>query len=105
MEGSCASRLPLRWQPATTLDIRKVRHIVYDVAVLVCVKHLEESATAQVCDSARRARVMRSMQNLRNARRVVVEDEVEAEEHVTQGACVRSLWEVHSGSLIVCDGT
>ena len=36
---------------------------------------------------------------------IVVEDEVEAEEHVTQGACVRSLWEVHSGSLIVCDGT
>jgi hypothetical protein len=66
----CRRRLPLRWQSAMTLDIRKVRHIINDVAVRACVKHLEESATARVCDSARRARVMRSVQNLRNARRL-----------------------------------
>jgi hypothetical protein len=60
--------LPLRWQSAMTLDIRKVRRIVNDVAVRACVKHLEESATAQVCDSAKRARVRRSLRKLRNAR-------------------------------------
>ena len=38
-------------------------------------------------------------------RETVVEDEVEAEEHATQGACVQKPCEVHSGSLIVCDGT
>ena len=35
----------------------------------------------------------------------VVEDEVEAEEHATQGACVQKPCEVQSGSLVVCDGT
>lgn len=35
----------------------------------------------------------------------VVEDEVEAEERATQGACDVKPCEVHSGSLIVCDGT
>ena len=34
-----------------------------------------------------------------------VEDEVEAEERATQGACDVKPCEVHSGSLIVCDGT
>ena len=35
----------------------------------------------------------------------VVEEEVEAEERATQGACDVTPCEVHSGSLIVCDGT
>ena len=77
-----------------TLDIRKVRHIVNDVAVRACVKHLEESATARVCDSAMRAHAAWSVRNVRvrSARNGVglrTEDEVEAEEHATQGACVR----------------
>ena len=34
-----------------------------------------------------------------------VEDEAGAEEHATQGACVRQPCGAHRGSLIVCDGT
>ena len=51
------------------LDIRKVRHVTNDVAVRACVKHLEGSATAQVCGSA--MRVQWSAQTMRNARRAV----------------------------------
>ena len=43
--------------------------------------------------------------NIEEREGTVVEDEVEAEERATQGACDVKPCEVHSGSLIVCDGT
>ena len=39
-----------------------------DVAVRVCVRHLEACATAQVCDSARLWHAMRIVRHVRNAK-------------------------------------